>query len=228
MIGKIIKLMAISVTLASFILLPNLNNHRLQAETLNELKQKAIEENRVPFVPSVSIPGSSDFKKDVPYTSESGNYLGEYIRDVYKFLVGIAGIAATIMIAAGGIVWLFSSGNSSRISQAKEMITGAIIGLVLALGSYLILFNINSNLVHFNLPIKEVDFTGYCVCQTINSRYQTVIENFCFLSGPDVCRKRGTETEATNDSQGNFFVKKYICTYYEHLSENQIGSLCGE
>jgi len=165
MIGKIIKLGIFSLTIVSLSLLPYFGIQKLQAQVVTSLQDQAIE-NRVPFVPSVSIPGSSKFIKDTPFVAESGNLLGEYIRDVYKFLVGIAGIAATIMIAAGGIVWLFSSGNSSRISQAKEMITGAIIGLVLALGSYLILFNINSNLVNFNLEVGNTA-VGCCEWSTI-------------------------------------------------------------
>jgi len=76
--------------------------------------------------------------------------------------VGIAGILAVLMIAYGGVVWLFSGGASDKIGHAKELITGAIIGLVLALGSYFILNTINPKLVNFTtFPVPPISVVEY-------------------------------------------------------------------
>lgn len=106
---------------------------------------------QVEFIPNITIQGSQ-FQKDVPYViqadqAQNSNLMGEYMSALYKFSVGIAGILAVVMIAYGGIVWTFSGGDSGKIGKAKEIIVGAVIGLALALGSYLILSTINPKLV---------------------------------------------------------------------------------
>lgn len=84
-------------------------------------------------------------------------YLAEYLAAIYSYLTGIAGIFAIAMIMYGGIKWIFSAGDSGKISKAKETITHAVIGLVLVLGSYLLLFALNPDLVTFKaLKIKSV------------------------------------------------------------------------
>src|SRR3989344_5988217 len=57
------------------------------------------------FKPSVSLPGTK-FQAGQEITV-SNNLLGEYISGLYKFFVGIAGILAVIMVAFGGLLWLF-------------------------------------------------------------------------------------------------------------------------
>ena len=110
---------------------------------------------------NIPIPGLEQFSQGdgVVVTSET---LPTYIGGLYKFLVGIAGILAVMVIAYGGIVWLFSGGSSEKISHAKELITGAIVGLLLALGSYLLLYTINPKLVNFTtFPVPEINVVEY-------------------------------------------------------------------
>lgn len=104
------------------------------------------------FKPNVPIPGfPAEIKVD-------NALLANYIKTLYKFFVGIAGILAVIMIAFGGLQWLFSGGSSEKISKAKETIIGAVMGLILALGSYLILNTINPALVSFkSFDIKTLE-----------------------------------------------------------------------
>src|SRR3989344_707793 len=74
-----------------------------------------------------------------------------YIGGVYKFLVGIAALAAVFMIMIAGYRWLFAGGNSGAIDDAKKRIKGAVAGLVIALLSYTILNLINPELVNLKL-----------------------------------------------------------------------------
>lgn len=80
-------------------------------------------------------------------------WVGIYIKTIYKFLVGISGMLAVIVMMAGGYYWLFSGGNAGRVTQAKEYIGGAVLGLTLALGSYMILNLINPNILELK-PIR--------------------------------------------------------------------------
>ncbi|OQC54932.1 MAG: D-alanyl-D-alanine dipeptidase [Parcubacteria group bacterium ADurb.Bin016] len=74
-------------------------------------------------------------------------WIGEYIKWLYNYSIGIIGLLALLAIMIGGLYWIMAGGNASRVSEAKSWISAAISGLALALTSYLLLFTINSNLV---------------------------------------------------------------------------------
>jgi hypothetical protein len=74
-------------------------------------------------------------------------WLGQYIDVLYRYIIGFAAVLAAVMMMAGGFLWLTSAGNPTRVSQGKEFIGSAMLGLLLALFSYTILFTINPNLV---------------------------------------------------------------------------------
>lgn len=107
----------------------------------------------------VAIPGfpTEEFK----VTSKT---LGLFIQVIYEYLMYAAGVLAVIVIMVGGVQWITAGGNQSKIGEAKERVTSAIIGLGLALGSYLILFTINTDLVKIhdlNMP-SIVPIDTYC------------------------------------------------------------------
>jgi hypothetical protein len=78
--------------------------------------------------------------------------LPAFVAKFYKFSIGLIAILAVIMIMFGGLQWIFASGNMGKVSEAKTTITSAIAGLILALTSYVILYNINPKLVNLELP----------------------------------------------------------------------------
>lgn len=63
---------------------------------------------------------------------------GESIAGVANTLIYIAGAAAVIVLIGGGLLYVTSTGDSSRIKQAKETIMFAVIGLVVTLLAYAI------------------------------------------------------------------------------------------
>ncbi len=76
-----------------------------------------------------------------------------YLAILYAYFTAAAGIVAVAMVAYGGYQWMAAGGNAEKISQAKSTIQGAVIGLILALGSYVLLSQINSRLVSF-VPLQ--------------------------------------------------------------------------
>jgi hypothetical protein len=105
------------------------------------------------FVPQISIPGYTFNSSD----NTTGN-IANYVKAIYKYLIGIVGIVAAIMLMVGGVVWLTAGGSPEKVKQAQEYIVGSLTGLVLALGSFLILGTINPALVNFRVSsIKPVD-----------------------------------------------------------------------
>lgn len=76
--------------------------------------------------------------------------LADYIVKIYEWLVRAAAILAAAMITWGGFQWLSAAGESKRVEEGKKTMHNALIGLVLALGSYTLLWAINPDLVKFN------------------------------------------------------------------------------
>ena len=87
-------------------------------------------------------------------------WLSQYISGIYNYAISIVGILAAIVLMAGGVLWLVSGGDSARISRAKELIIGSVSGLIILMASYLILFQINPNLVSLkSITISNVTDT---------------------------------------------------------------------
>ena len=73
-------------------------------------------------------------------------FLAQYIDAVYKYMVGVAAVAAAIMIVYGGFIYIVGS-SGIQIQQGKTIILDATIGLLLLLGAYTILSTINPDTV---------------------------------------------------------------------------------
>lgn len=136
-----------------------------------EIKVEKVEKTPIIFTPQITIPGSEIFKKGVPFTITKET-LPTMARDLYRFLVGSAGIVAVIVMMAGGYYWLFAGGNTARVGQAKDYIGGAVVGLTLSLGSFMILNMINPDLINmkdFEIPaVPKVTMTGIPVKGGVN------------------------------------------------------------
>lgn len=71
---------------------------------------------------------------------------------LYTGIVIISGLAAFVMLVWGGITWMSSAGSPTAISDAKDRIQKALLGLLLVLASFLILQVINPELTVLNIP----------------------------------------------------------------------------
>ncbi len=68
--------------------------------------------------------------------------IATYLKGILETIIGIAGVLAVIMIVICGIQ-MMASGSAAGKSAAKECITNAIFGVLLAIGSWLLLNTIN-------------------------------------------------------------------------------------
>lgn len=114
-------------------------------------------------IPLPTLPSFSEFT-DLTLQGEAPNrylwipWIGQYIAAIYKYAIGIVGILAGIMIVVGGLLWLTAGGSAERVSTAKSFIESSLVGLVIALTSYMLLYVINPNLVGFeSLKVKYVE-----------------------------------------------------------------------
>ena len=77
---------------------------------------------------------------------------GVFVGGFYNFALMIGGVLAFGAIVYGGILYAASAGNPSKQSEGKELVKGALFGLLLLAGAYLILYTVNPNLVNLALP----------------------------------------------------------------------------
>jgi len=80
-------------------------------------------------------------------TSTGSDALSEYLNLMIKLFIGICAVLAVIMIVMGGIEYMTSELISSK-EAGKERITHAILGLLLALGAWTLLYTINPKILN--------------------------------------------------------------------------------
>lgn len=93
----------------------------------------------VPLVP-LPLPGGASGPVGGPVS------LGGYLSTMFQWIIGIAGVLAVLMIVIAGIEYM--SPVPSAKESGKNRAMAAILGLILALVSYLILRTINPDLVN--------------------------------------------------------------------------------
>lgn len=94
------------------------------------------------YTPLVKIPGVPDGEVDI----------SKYLIGVYSFLLSIVGIVAVVMLIIGGMKYIMAAGSGGAVSGAKQTITDAIFGLILALLSYVIVSTINPDVLYLRQP----------------------------------------------------------------------------
>ncbi len=104
--------------------------------------------------PLVQLPGFSNTCENPPCSA-----LGNFIRGFFTLLIVVAGILAFIMIVVGAITYMSTDAIGGK-SSGKEMMLNAVLGLVLALGAWIILNTINPNLaanLGINIPVVYIN-----------------------------------------------------------------------
>ncbi len=149
------------------------------------------------FVPQTTIP-NSEFQVGSQIVIKEDT-LGKYIKAVYQYGVGLVSILAVVMIMWGGFKYIFAAGSKDRVQGAKATMISATMGLILALGSYILLYTINPDLVVLRdlvVPEPEIKLScpaigdkGYVrTCADFNSLDAEDIKKFDEKkSKPEIC-----------------------------------------
>ena len=78
----------------------------------------------------------------------------QFVRYIFVLGLGLGGILAFAMIVFAGLEWSLSGANPSLQQDAKDRIFNAVFGLLLLLGSFVILNTINPDLVDLRVPAE--------------------------------------------------------------------------
>ncbi len=168
-----------------------------------------------------------------------------YIKSIYKWAIGVVGIAAALAFMIGGVIWLTAGGNQNRVGNAKSVMAGAVSGLVLALGSYFLLYQIDEDLVTLKWyrigDVSEaIDKVGVCHyekpghvgCKIMTEKEcdktaKTDPNNWEFGQGTCIVSDKGKLY--TNGEKGSPCVKDEDCVCnYCKCHKNILGHLGGD
>lgn len=87
-------------------------------------------------------------KGSLPKTVGGASNLPELAAVIVNVALSLIGILFFILMLYAGITWMKAMGNTEEVSKSKEMITQAIIGLVIIMAAYAI-----SNFVFTSLGV---------------------------------------------------------------------------
>jgi hypothetical protein len=60
------------------------------------------------------------------------------VGNVIRIVLGISGTAALIIVVAGGVKWMTSGGNETKITSARKLMVSGAIGIVIIAAAYAI------------------------------------------------------------------------------------------
>ena len=153
------------------------------------------------------------------------------VKYIYEWGIGIGGLAAFIALVIAGFQYLTSAGNAIKMGDAMKRMHSAVLGLVLLLGSVLILNTINPQLTTLKMPeintgIPEIgitidkkvfDISRPCEKVLLCSGYNRTSCNISLSSGDEISQSiivRSVEII------GGCQVKLYQLPYYKTNFDN--------
>jgi hypothetical protein len=102
------------------------------------------------FLPGVKAADYTNQEK-IPGASGQTACFPDYLKQIIGFGFAVIGILAMFMICIGAYQYLMAAGNIGKLENAKETIASALLGLVLGLTAWIILYKINPDLVSMSL-----------------------------------------------------------------------------
>jgi hypothetical protein len=86
----------------------------------------------------------------------SGGGLGDLINQIFYVVLAVAIVLAVSMVIRGGYEYMTSSDSGDKKSRAKRRIQAAFGGLLLAVGSVVILNSINRGITNFSISFPQL------------------------------------------------------------------------
>lgn len=109
--------------------------------------QDNVDLTKIDYVFLAPLPIGDDFSEEDSASPVT------YIPGIVRLVIGIAGALAVIQIIIGGFKYISSEGFG-QTSKAKETIQNALLGLLLIIGSFGILYTINPKLVTLDFRLE--------------------------------------------------------------------------
>ncbi len=142
------------------------------------------------------LPGLGDGSGNLPVTS-----FGNYISTIIYIVFGLIGVLSVFMIVFGGIEYMTGTSAGEK-EGGKSRITNAILGLLLALCSYIILNTINPKLVNLGVTIPQVAVVASTTIDNPPTGTGTTTSTITNTTYTTLCPQVGGTVNVTMSSDG--------------------------
>ena len=88
-----------------------------------------------------------DRVRDTTYQGQDGDQLPEIVGNLIKIFLSILGVLFVVLMVYAGYLWMNARGNEQQVEKAKNILTQAVIGLIVVLGAYSITFFVVNGLM---------------------------------------------------------------------------------
>lgn len=75
-------------------------------------------------------------RKEAGYSKADRYTFAQQVGGIIKGVMSVLGIVFTALMVYAGILWMTAQGEEDQVSKARDIITAAVIGLIIAVGSY--------------------------------------------------------------------------------------------
>lgn len=87
----------------------------------------------VPFLPTFGQVLNEGLADVGTYAGLGSKTLPQVIGNVIKVVLSLLGLIATVILIAGGFMWMTSGGSEEKVKKAKQLMGSAVIGMVIVL-----------------------------------------------------------------------------------------------
>ncbi|MEK7603929.1 MAG: hypothetical protein AAB461_02300 [Patescibacteria group bacterium] len=108
----------------------------------NALVSEAAEPFQNPTQPTIPTQGLPGF--------------GELVALIFTWSLSILGIVIFVRIFYAGFLYFTAGSNTARVNEAQEKISNAVLGAIILLGAWIILYTINPDLIGGALTLPGV------------------------------------------------------------------------
>jgi hypothetical protein len=90
--------------------------------------------------------------------SQGGTIIGKLISSIGGLFFIFAFLLTFLYLLMGGISWLTSGGDKSKLTEARDKITNAIVGIVIVAAAYAVFALVGQ---FFGLDVKAIRIPGF-------------------------------------------------------------------
>lgn len=106
------------------------------------------------FVPLTSLPGLDKV--------EDANNLADFFNQLFRIAIGVAATLAVFQIMHAGVKFMTNKGSISENEEARQLLQGAVFGLILVLSPVIVFGIINPKILELDFDVSQLrnNFTG--------------------------------------------------------------------
>lgn len=114
-----------------------------------------------------------------PITCYKITWIADYLGAVFKYLLAIGSVVAVLMIMWGGVGYILSGANIQLIQSNKDKIVAGLTGMLLMMGTYLIVSYVNPELTKMKaINVPKVKKIPFICCESLETKERQYVFNF--------------------------------------------------